>query len=103
VKSQSWEEMKPQPANRLTGLREQIKEHWREFRPKMYQDLAKSGQLEKAVETAYQNTKDALVQGVGNGQRYEQAWEAVNQEWAFLPESKSPELPFDLKSPTEAA
>ncbi len=84
---------KPNP---ITGLREEIRAHWCEFRPQMFRALVRSGQLEKAIEHAFQLTKEAMAEATSGGQTWDQAWEALREEWALLPPSQDPDIPFDL-------
>ena len=58
--------------------------------------LEGAGLLNQSVQAAADLTSDAMTQAIGQGQSYDQAWEAVRQEWAFLPsEEDVPELGFD--------
>jgi hypothetical protein len=69
----------------LSGLGLQIKAHWQKYRPRMYRDLEKSGELDRAVFRAQERTVDAYQDLVNQGLSHHQAWEAVREEWAFLP------------------
>ena len=54
------------------------------------------GKLNESVQAAADLTSDALATAIEQGQPYDQAWEAVREEWAFLPsEEDVPELGFD--------
>lgn len=71
----------------LGSLGLQIKAHWRRHRPKMYAELEQAGTLEESVSTAADLTADALYDlVVVKKMPYDQAWELVREEWAFLPE-----------------
>ena len=85
-------------------LQVQIKEHWRKHRPKMYQDLLRSGKLNESVRAAADLTSDALAEAVKAGQPYDAALEAVREQWAFLPDEEDvPVLGFDPESLPELA
>lgn len=89
--------MDPSPSpNPLTGLRNQIREHWQEHRPQMYRDLKERGQLDRAVERAFRLTADAFHDLLVQKVPVNQAWELVRENWALLPPSQSPSLPFKL-------
>ena len=80
----------------LGSLGLQIKAHWKEHRPKMFKALEQAGQLEASVHAAQELTADALSDLLDQGLPYNQAWELVREEWAFLPsEDNVPVLPFD--------
>ena len=87
----------PQPPSRLRGgLAPQIKAHWKKYRPKMAKALEATGHLDEAVQTAADLTSEALADQVEKGLPYNQAWELVREDWAFLPtEEDMPELGFD--------
>ncbi len=77
-------------------LKNLAKGHWREFRPKMYQALQKSGELEKSLDLAVKNTVDAyrnvkqqlLEKGYEPNQAHQAAWELVREEWLLLPDEE---------------
>lgn len=81
-------------ANPLTGLKEKIRRHWAEFRPKMFQDLQAKGKLESALEAAEAQTVEAVLGAMANQHlRVHEAFELFAQEWAYLPsEDEQPEL-----------
>lgn len=79
----------------LGSLGLQIKDHWKEHRPTMYAALEQAGNLEASVYAAQELTLDALDELLNQGLPYNQAWESVREEWAFLPsEDDAPVLPF---------
>lgn len=84
---------RPAPSlNPLTGLRERIEAHWKEYLPKMYAALVESGELAEALSSAVKQTKAAYHDAMESGLNSPSAWEAVREEWAFLPaESDSQE------------
>ena len=45
----------------LQGWARAAADHWKEHRPKMYQELVESGELEERTKQAAEQTKDALV------------------------------------------
>lgn len=67
-----------------------ILKHWREYRPKMCKALAAKGTLFPIVEAAAEMTADALTTSLAKPHNlpYNQAWEMVREEWAFLPEER---------------
>jgi len=87
---------KPNPQRpTLDSLGVQIKDHWKEHRPRMYREPEKAGQLDKAVYLAQERTRDAFAELVSNqGVPAFQADEATRELWAFLPdEEESDEAP----------
>jgi hypothetical protein len=44
-----------------SGWEQDTLNHWKEFRPKMYQDLLRSGQLHQRVKEAVRDTKEELL------------------------------------------
>lgn len=69
----------------LSSLGRQIKAHWRQYRPDMCRGLEATGELDKAVYEAQERTGEALADLVKKGMDWNQAWELVREEWAFLP------------------
>jgi hypothetical protein len=69
----------------LGSLGLQIKAHWKQYRPKMSAALEKQGKLQESVHMAQEPTSDALHKLLEQGLPYDQAWELVREEWAFLP------------------
>ena len=67
--------------------------HWREFRPKMVQELEAKGLLhqmlleaeEKTDEELDSLTRDLMKQGLTAQQAHDQAWEMVRERYIFLP------------------
>lgn len=86
-RSASPGERQPTPENPypLDLLGRQIKTHWHRYRPKMCRALEEAGELDKAIYAAQERTHDALSELVEKGWDWNQAWEALRQEWAFLP------------------
>ena len=85
-------------ANPLTALKEKIRRHWAEFRPKMYLDLQNSGKLESALEAAEAQTVEAVLGALEakKGMHLHEAFELFAHEWAYLPsEEEQPELGRD--------
>jgi hypothetical protein len=80
----------------LSSLGQQIKAHWQKHRPTMYAALQRSGRLPESLLAAQDLTTDALEHLLRQGVPYDQAWEAVREQWAFLPdEEDQPTLGFD--------
>ena len=66
------------------GLR--IKAHWKQYRPKMCAQLQREGKLDESVYTAQELTGETLYRlTVEEKLSYDQAWELVREEWAFVP------------------
>ena len=82
-----------EPRNYLGNLARQIKRHWQEHRPRMYRELEQRGKLHQVLVQAQNRTSDALRSLLVKGVPYDQAWESVREEWAFLPsEADEPAL-----------
>lgn len=77
----------------LNPWAQQAKKHWKEFRPKMYRELQRSGQLNQALRQAAENTVEDLINCIHRGMKYDQAWELVRERYLFLPsEEDQPHL-----------
>ena len=63
----------------------EAKEHWRQYRPKMYQAFEKAGTLNKHLNRAVEQTKDEFVRAIENGMEPHEAWEEVRENHLFLP------------------
>lgn len=90
--------------NPFATLRDDIRAHWAEFRPKMFARLENAGKLEQAIETAYQLTNEAAIEMCQEpGVSLLSAFEAVRRDYAFLPsETEQPVLgdePEDWQAP----
>ena len=78
----------------LDGLALEIKAHWEKYRPTIYRQLEQEGRLDQALHEASERTGEAFASLVEDGTEPIQAWEAVREEWAFLPaESDQPSPP----------
>jgi hypothetical protein len=69
----------------------QAKEHWKKYRPKMYAELEKNGQLHKHLNKAVDRTKDEYCRAIENGMEPHEAWEATRENHLFL--STEPDQP----------
>lgn len=69
----------------LNSLGLQIKDHWREFLPRLYRELEQAGRLDESVYAAQERTADAFADLVQRGMAPDAAWEAIREEWAFRP------------------
>jgi hypothetical protein len=69
----------------LDGFAPEIRENWRKYRPQMYRQLEQAGNLDQALHEASERTGEAFASLVEDGTEPIQAWEAVREEWAFLP------------------
>ena len=87
------------PNNPLTTLRQDIRAHWRKYRPQMTARLEAEGTLDAHVEAAAKETEEAVLSYVAKAQgtsfspaqAFWQAWEIYREEWAFLPAEASDE------------
>ena len=77
----------------LGNLGQQIKLHWEKDRPAMHRQLEESGKLNQALLQAREQTSDALHSLLKQGVPYDQAWESVWEEWAFLPSEADEPVP----------
>lgn len=68
-------------------------EHWQKVRPKLYAELKASGDLERLARAAAKRTREAHANLIEQGWAPDQAWEAVREDWVFLPsEEDQPNL-----------
>ena len=76
----------------LTQYGRMTEKHWREFRPKMVQELEAKGQLHQMLLEAEEKTKDEMdtlmrelrQQGLTAQQAHDQAWEMVRERYILL-------------------
>ena len=76
----------------LTQYGRMAEKHWREFRPKMVQELEAKGQLHQMLLEAEEKTKDEIdtlmrelrQQGLTAQQAHDQAWEMVRERYILL-------------------
>jgi hypothetical protein len=97
------------PPRRLDSLEQEVKDHWRVHRPKMYRSLQRQGTLDQSVRQAVDQTKDAVVSLVlDSGMPFLEALSLMREEWMYLPEEtpdenveapESPQAPAPM--PTE--
>ena len=69
----------------LDSLGFQIKDHWKEHRPRMYRELEQMGQLDQSVYEAQERTGAAHWELIQAGMDDHAAWEMIREQWAFLP------------------
>jgi hypothetical protein len=77
----------------LTQYGRMAEKHWREFRPKMVQELEAKGLLHQMLLEAEEKTKDEMdtlmrelrQQGLTAQQAHDQAWEMVRERYVLLP------------------
>ncbi len=69
----------------MESLAHQAKEHWKKLRPRMYTELKASGDLEPLARAAAERTRKAHANLIEQGWAPDQAWEAVRENWVFLP------------------
>ncbi len=87
------------PHNPLTTLRQDLRAHWRKYRPQMTARLEAEGTLDQRLEAAAKETEEAILSYVEKAQgtsftpaqAFWQAWEIYREEWAFLPAEVSDE------------
>src|SRR5436309_12465211 len=87
----------PEPVSKkiyLTQYGLMAERHWREFRPKMVQELEAKGTLMEALFDAQETTiseMDALVRQLETEQKltpqraHDQAWEMIREKYILLP------------------
>ena len=80
--------MKKLAQQELGGWMLEAPDHWKEFRPKMYQELAKAGKLPSALKVAAERTAHEMQVLLEAGFQHHQAWEAVRETYLFLPEEE---------------
>ena len=76
----------------LTQYGRMAEKHWREFRPKMVQELQAEALLHQMLLEAEEKTKDEMdtlmrelrQQGLTAQQAYDQAWEMVRERYILL-------------------
>ncbi len=64
----------------------QARAHWKEFQPTKFRELARSGQLNKALTEAADETQREMETLMGQGFKYPEAWEMVREQYLFPPE-----------------
>lgn len=64
----------------------QAKAHWKEFRPRLYASLEKSGNLEAALQDAAERTYREVTELEDQGFDHQDAWEMVRERYLFVPE-----------------
>ena len=65
--------------------RDQIREHWKKHRPKMYAELEKPSHLVESPHAAQELTNDLMDSPLDQRMPHHEAWELAREEWAFLP------------------
>ncbi len=70
----------------LSGYAKQALRHWKQYLPKMYRELEKSGKLLEMAEWAAEETRQAMYRL----QKYQkmseaEAWAMMREEWIYLP------------------
>ncbi len=68
-----------------------IKAHWKKYRPQMYAELERAGDLAESLHAAHEQTSDLMDSLLDKGLPYHQAWELAREEWAFLPSEEDDE------------
>ena len=76
----------------LTQYGRMAEKHWREFRPKMVQEMEARGLLQQMLLEAEEKTKDEMdmlmrdlrQQGLTAQQAHDQAWEMVRERYILL-------------------
>ncbi len=75
----------------LGSLGLQIKVHWKKYRPQLYAELEKAGDLAESLHAAQEQTSDLMDRLLDQGLPHHQAWELAREEWAFLPSEEDDE------------
>lgn len=83
----------------LSGYGRMAERHWREFLPRMVQELEAQGNLRHALFEAQERTLDEMMeltsrlmaeQGLTHQQAHDQAWETVREKYLLLPPEDEP-------------
>ena len=80
---------KPTEARAMVNLQNwvnQAREHWKEFQPKRYRELLKTGKLEAALHDAADRTYREVTELEDQGFDPHDAWEVVRERYLFVPE-----------------
>jgi hypothetical protein len=64
----------------------QARAHWKEFQPKRYAALEKSGKLEATLQEAAERTHQEMSAFEEQGFNNQEAWEMTRQRYLFPPE-----------------
>lgn len=76
----------PEELSQPGTLAEEIKSHWREHRPQLYQDLSQRGLLNQTAVLLETQVLEKLMRLVQQGTPYDAAWEVVRED-AFPPDA----------------
>jgi hypothetical protein len=74
----------------LNGFGWKAKEHLKENRPKMYQQLKESGRLEKYLMSVQKEVSKEIAQRMDNGAQWHEAWEYARQRIYIPSEDEEP-------------
>ena len=77
----------------LLGYAKLAETHWREYRPRMVEELESKGGLQAALLEAQERTVDEMErlmkefrgQGLNPQQAHDQAWEILREKYILLP------------------
>jgi hypothetical protein len=72
----------------LSSLGLTIKKDWQQHQPEMYKALARSGELERAIEDAENRAFDVETAALHRGLNPDQARELARQEWCTTNEDE---------------
>lgn len=72
----------------LSRWAREMKAHLKEFRPKMYRDLLKAGDLDRVCQETAQRALEAYWQMVDAGVEPHEAWRVARVEYLLLPSEK---------------
>lgn len=61
----------------------QALDHWKEHQPARYKELCRTGQLKTALVQAAEQTQTELEKLMGQGFKYQEAWEMVREQFLF--------------------
>ena len=76
----------PPPSNRLSGLKAEVRAHWKTFNPIFYQRMKAKNLLEKELDRRVERAKAVYYQAVRSGLDFAGAEELARQEWMLPPE-----------------
>jgi Holliday junction resolvasome RuvABC DNA-binding subunit len=71
----------------------QARQHWKEFQPTRFKELAQSGKLETELRAAAEATSNEMQTLVDQGFSRTEAWELVREVHLFPPEETEPDEP----------
>lgn len=65
----------------LTRYAQMAKDHWKEYRPKEYAELERTGKLTEAVQEADERTGNEMAALIERGMTLDEAWEMTREKY----------------------